>query len=306
MDNLPKITIITVVKNSVKTIEYAIQSVIKQHYPNLEYIILDGNSTDGTLDIIRKYSQEISLLRSEEDDGAAECYNKAIDIASGEIIGYLNADDFYEDGILLEVGKLFRKTPNLEIISFRFRVVEIVDNKYVTKSESNISDIELDKNKDCPCLGINAKFFKKDLFLKYGPPLKSLKNGQLFLSNDTELLIRFILNNVKNLPLDKIGYNYLLSDNSYSFSQNYKSNVIYMEDKILIAQRFLGKEFKNNLNSIWEKKFRKWIKKYRAKLVKQFIKSRNFSQAKKHFILGIKENNPLQFLFYLIKTLIRS
>ncbi len=306
IDILPKITVITVVKNSVNTIEKAIESIIRQNYPNLEYIILDGNSTDGTLDIIKKYDKAISFWKSKNDNGASEAYNEAIGIASGEIIGYLNADDFYEDGVLLKVADLFKKDTNLDVISFRYRVLELKNNQYITKSESSIADILLDKNKDCACLGINAKFFKKELFFKYGLPLKSLKDGQLFLSNDTELLIRLILNNVKSLVVEDIGYNYLLSDNSNSFSNSYKNNPIYMEDKVLIAQRFLGPEFRRYLNPIWEKKFKKWIKKYRAKLVKQFIKSRNFSEAKKHFIFGIKENNHFQFLLYLVKTFIRN
>ena len=306
MDNLPKITVVTVVKNSVNTIEKAIQSVIAQNYPNLEYIILDGNSTDGTLEIIKKYNKEISFWESKNDNGASEGYNNAIGLSSGEIVGYLNADDFYEGGVLLKAGELFKKNTSLEVISFRYRVVEIKNNQYTTKSECNISDIELDKNKDCACLGINAKFFKKNLFIKNGLPLKSLKKDQLFLSNDIEFLIRLILNNVKTLAVDDIGYNYLSSDNSNSFSNDYKNNPIYMEDKVLIANRFLGDEFRHLLNPSWEKKFKKWIKKYRAKLVKQFIKSRDFSEAKRHFILAIKENNQIEFLLYLIKTFIRN
>ena len=306
MNNLPKITIITVVKNSAGTIEKAIQSVIKQDYPNLEYIVLDGNSTDGTLDVIKKYEKEISFWKSEKDGGASDCYNKAIGLSSGEIIGYLNADDFYEDGVLLKVGKLFQQDLNLDVLSFRYRVVELKNNEYVTKEESAILDAELDKNKDCPCLGINAKFFRKDVFLKYGLPLVNIKNGQSFLSNDTELLIRLILNNVRNLVVDEVGYNYLLSEKSNSFSSGYKENLIYIEDKVLIAQRFLSDEFKHLLNLTWEKKFKKWVKKYRAKLVKQNIKSKNFSEAKRNLALGIKESGATKFLLYLLKKSIRN
>jgi glycosyltransferase involved in cell wall biosynthesis len=306
MNNLTKITIVTVVKNSAGTIEKAIRSVVRQGYPNLEYIILDGASTDGTLDIIKKYEKEISSWKSENDGGASDCYNKAIDLSSGEIIGYLNADDFYEDGVLLKVGKLFQQDNNLDVLSFRYRVVELQNNEYVAKEESAILDAELDKNKDCSCLGINAKFFRKDVFLRYGSPLANIKNGQSFLSNDTEFLIRLILNNVHNFVVDEVGYNYLLSEKSNSFSSGYKENLIYIEDKVLIAQRFLSDEFKHLLNSTWEKKFKKWVKKYRAKLVKQNIKLKNFSEAKRNLSLGAKENGVAKFLFHLLKTFIRS
>ncbi|MBU6140091.1 MAG: glycosyltransferase [Proteobacteria bacterium] len=306
MNNLPKITIITVVKNSAGTIEKAIQSVIAQGYPHLEYIILDGNSVDGTLDVIKKYEKEISFWKSENDQGASEVYSKAVGLSNGEIIGYLNADDFYEDGVLLKVGRLFQQDQNLDVASFRYRVVELKNNEYATVEESTTLDVELDKNKDCACLGINAKFFKKDVFLKYGLPLKTIKAGQSFLSNDTELLIRLILNNVRNLVVDEVGYNYLLSEKSNSFSSGYKENPIYIEDKVLIAQRFLSDEFRYLLNPTWEKKFRKWVKKYRAKLVKRHLKFKNFSEAKRNFGLGIKENGAAKFLFYLLKASMRS
>lgn len=306
MINLPKITIVTVVKNSANTIEKAIKSVIAQNYPNLEYIVLDGNSTDGTVDIIKKYDKEISFWKSESDQGASEVYSKAVGLANGEIIGYLNGDDFYEEGALLKIGELFSKDASLDVISCRYRVVELKNNEYVTIEESSVLDVELDKNKDCSCLGINAKFFKKDIFSKYGLPLNNIKEGQLFLSNDTELLIRLILNNVNNFVLEDICYNYLLSESSKSFSSGYRENMIYIEDKLLIAKRFLGADFKHLLNAAWEKKFKKWVKKYRAKLVKQCIRSKNFSEAKRNLILGAKENGVVGFLFYLLKTSMRS
>lgn len=306
MNNLPKITIVTVVKNSVNTIEKAIRSVVDQGYPNLEYIVLDGNSTDGTIDIIKKYNDKISFWKSENDGGASECYSDAIGLSHGEIIGYLNADDFYEDGVLFKVGELFKNNVDLEVISFGFRILELKNNEYVTESESDFLEIELDKNKDCGCLGINAKFFKKDVFAKYGLPLKSIKNGQTFLSNDVEFLIRLILNNAKNLVVNEVGYNYLASASSNSLADSYKNDVRYIEDKILIAQRFLGDEFKSLLNDLWKKKFQKWIKKYRVQLVVISLKSKNFSEAKKHFVSGVKENNAATFLFYLVKEFIRN
>ncbi len=306
MKNFPKITVVTVVKNAAGTMEKAIQSILQQDYPNLEYIVLDGASTDGTIDVIKKYDQQISFWKSEKDKGASDCYNQAIDLASGEIIGYLNADDFYESGLLKKVGEIFEKDDDLDVVSFRYRIVEFKNGQYAIKSESDISDVELDRNKDCSCLGINAKFFHKRVFAKHGLPLKEIKKGQAFLSNDIELLIRLILNDVKNIVVDEIGCNYLASASSNSFSDGYKNNPIYMEDKVLIAKRFLGDEFRNILTPLWERKFRKWIKKYRAKLVALYIRTKNFAEAKRHFVEGIKENSVTTFFFYVLKTLIRK
>ena len=94
---LQKVTIITVVYNAVNTIENTIQSVIDQTYKNLEYIIVDGGSTDGTLKVIEKYRNWISVFISEPDKGIGDGFNKGISMATGEWIGMINADDWYAD-----------------------------------------------------------------------------------------------------------------------------------------------------------------------------------------------------------------
>jgi len=103
----PKVSIITVCLNSVKTIEQAIQSVINQTYKNIEYIIIDGVSTDGTLDIISKYESHITKWVSEKDKGLYDAMNKGIAMATGDIIGILNSDDWYELNALETVVQAF-------------------------------------------------------------------------------------------------------------------------------------------------------------------------------------------------------
>lgn len=91
-----KVSIITVVLNRVSTIEKTIRSVLMQSYNNIEYIIVDGGSTDGTLDIIKHYSEQISLWISEPDKGIYDAMNKGLQLATGDVIAYLNSDDWYE------------------------------------------------------------------------------------------------------------------------------------------------------------------------------------------------------------------
>ena len=91
----PLITVITVVFNRVRHLQRAIESVLSQSYENIEYIIIDGGSTDGTLDVIRKFDDSIDYWLSEADAGIYNAMNKGIRLCSGEIIGLLNADDFY-------------------------------------------------------------------------------------------------------------------------------------------------------------------------------------------------------------------
>ena len=97
-----KISIITVVWNSNDTVRDAIESVLGQTYENIEYIIIDGASTDGTIEIIRSYSEKISKFVSEPDQGIYDAMNKGLALATGDIVGILNSDDFYSANDILE------------------------------------------------------------------------------------------------------------------------------------------------------------------------------------------------------------
>tara|TARA_B100000965_G_scaffold339520_1_gene307216 strand:+ start:397 stop:1146 length:750 start_codon:yes stop_codon:yes gene_type:complete len=102
------ISIITVVKNGETTIEKCIKSVLNQNYKKIQYIIIDGNSKDQTKKIIEQYKNRISLIISENDRGIWDAMNKGIELAKGEIIGFLNADDFYYENSLEIVNKYFQ------------------------------------------------------------------------------------------------------------------------------------------------------------------------------------------------------
>ena len=105
---MEKISIITVTYNSAQTLEQTIQTVLAQDYPNVEYIIVDGKSSDNTLAVIEKYRDKISTFVSEKDDGLYHALNKGIALATGDIIGILHADDFYIDNtVLTKVSETF-------------------------------------------------------------------------------------------------------------------------------------------------------------------------------------------------------
>jgi len=96
MDNHPLVSIITIVYNGEKHIAETIRSVAAQTYPNIEYLIIDGGSTDGTLSVIEQFRGHVNSLVSEKDEGISDAFNKGIRRASGEIVGIINADDWYE------------------------------------------------------------------------------------------------------------------------------------------------------------------------------------------------------------------
>lgn len=100
------ISIITIVFNNEKTLEQTICSVLDQSYPHIEYIIVDGGSTDGSLDIIKKYNDKVKWI-SEPDNGIADAFNKGLGLATGDIIGIINSDDWYEPNIFEQIIKDF-------------------------------------------------------------------------------------------------------------------------------------------------------------------------------------------------------
>lgn len=92
--NFPKISVITIVRNGEKYLEDTITSILRQTYKNLEYIVIDGASTDGTVDIIRKYASRINYWTSEKDDGIYDAMNKGVKASTGDWLLFINADDF--------------------------------------------------------------------------------------------------------------------------------------------------------------------------------------------------------------------
>lgn len=103
----PLISIITVIFNSKNSLEQTIKSVINQSYEHVEYIIIDGGSTDGTLDIIKQYEKNLAYWISESDRGIYDAMNKGITVAKGKIIGILNSGDLYNQDALKKVAKLY-------------------------------------------------------------------------------------------------------------------------------------------------------------------------------------------------------
>ena len=115
-ENRPRVSIVTPSYNQAAYIEETIRSVLLQGYPNLEYIIIDGGSKDGSVDIIRKYEPWLAYWSSEPDKGQGHAISKGFEKATGEIFGWLNSDDAYCRGTLELVCRLFLNRPNVGLL----------------------------------------------------------------------------------------------------------------------------------------------------------------------------------------------
>lgn len=115
-DDLPRISVVTPSYNQGAFLEETIRSVLVQGYPELEYIIIDGGSTDGSVDVIRKYEPHLAFWTSERDEGAADALAKGFARTTGEILAWLNTDDVYQPGVLARVASYFREKPECDVL----------------------------------------------------------------------------------------------------------------------------------------------------------------------------------------------
>lgn len=167
----PKISIITPTLNQVDFIERTIRSVLEQDYPNLEYIIVDGGSKDGTLDILNDYKSELILI-TEKDNGQTNAINKGLRISTGEIVAYLNSDDIYYKDTLFKISKTFADNPNALWISGRCKIID-EDDREIRQLISNYKNFWLDRYNYLTLLVLNfisqpATFWTRKIVDEFG------------------------------------------------------------------------------------------------------------------------------------------
>lgn len=162
MDTL--ITIITPSYNQGKYIRETIESVLQQKIEGLEYIVMDGGSTDETVDILKSYGERINW-KSEKDKGQTDAVNKGIKLAHGDIIGWLNSDDIYYPGAIEKVLAIFKQNPEIKVVYGNANHIKedgsIIEAYYT-------EDFDYERLKDICYICQPSLFFRKELVEKYG------------------------------------------------------------------------------------------------------------------------------------------
>lgn len=182
-----KISIITVCYNSEKTISDCITSVVNQSYDNLEYIFIDGKSTDTTMEIIASFGDQIFKVVSEKDKGMYDAINKGIRMASGDIIGVLNSDDYYTNELVIEDVMSKFKEANADALYADLNYVDQIDTNNVVRYWKS-GDYKPNSFLSGWMPPHPTFFIRKEWYLKYGE-----YSLELVSAADYELMLRMVL-----------------------------------------------------------------------------------------------------------------
>ncbi len=224
----PKISLVTVSFNQGQFLEETIKSVVEQNYPNLQYIIIDGGSTDNSVEIIKKYEQYIEYWVSEKDSGQSEAINKGIAKCDGEIFNWLCSDDYLEPGALLKVANAFKENDihilygNVSLFGGKYSIPQIAIG---TQLQDNLSKTIVRSFITQPVTFWNFKYF-----------LDSGLNNALHWYMDYEMWIKYLIKNGQDkvFHLNELIAHYRFHDNSKSqlesdYTQTNKSSKYKIE-----------------------------------------------------------------------------
>lgn len=195
-ESYPLISIITVVYNNATGIAKTMRSVLEQSYKHIEYIIIDGGSTDGTLEIINQYASGVKKIVSEPDKGIYDAMNKGLKLATGELIGIINSGDFYEPTAVQEVVDVYSKESNYAVYHGILRVFSTDEQLlYIIGNTDNFLPTGMIQHPTC--------FVKKDVYTTQG--LFSLDYRS---SSDYEFMLRLRKNNAQFKFIESILANF--------------------------------------------------------------------------------------------------
>jgi glycosyltransferase involved in cell wall biosynthesis len=229
----PRITVITPCRNAERYIAETVESVRGQNYPELEHLILDAASTDGTLAILARYPG--LRVISEADKGSHDAMNKGLGLAAGEIIGFINADDTYAEGILREIGHAFAEDPSLDVAVVGTVIYEdadgmrktLVARDHATENGFWLAELAF----GAP--GFNGRFFRRRLFERVGT-----FNLAYYFSADRNFLMRLALANIRSRSVPGFGYFFRSHPGSFTLNAMQRNAMAFAREHIPQALGF--------------------------------------------------------------------
>jgi glycosyltransferase involved in cell wall biosynthesis len=280
---IPILSIVTPCFNSGKYLEETILSVLEQNYPNLEYIIIDGGSTDNSLEIIKKYQEKLTYWISEKDQGMYDAIQKGFEKSTGEIMAWINADDLYHRKSFFIVAEIFSKFINVNWLvgaSTQWdeygRGTNVYASRKFTRYDFLMGDFKWIQQESC--------FFRRALWEKAGAYIdKTLKYA-----GDFELWVRFFRYEQLHVVNALIGGFRIRSSNQLSLEGMPKyleeANVVLKSEQINIKDRIKIKRYKIvfTILKIFLKVFEKVSNKYR-KIEFGKVKDINFNRNTQQF-----------------------
>jgi glycosyltransferase involved in cell wall biosynthesis len=234
--NWPKISIVTPSFNQGQYIEETILSVLSQNYPNLEYIIIDGGSTDNTIDIIKKYESRITYWVSEPDTGQSHAINKGLKKCTGEIFNWLNSDDWYIPGALFEVANAFRVNSTAQFVSGYENHVE--QSGMINLHTGTFIKSTIEETIEFCEVSQPSTFFKLEAIRRVHGV-----SEDLHLIMDGEMWVKLLLLYGKEnfVKINKVLVNFRLHANSKTVSNIEIDNFLFERSSIVSdLQRFIG------------------------------------------------------------------
>ena len=244
------VSIITVTYNAQDFLEQTMQSVFSQTYPDIEYLVIDGGSTDNTTDIIKKHDSKLAFWISEKDDGIYDAMNKGIRIAKGNIIGIINASDYYEPTAVQTVVDAYVKNKDVDIFHGNINMLNADGSFFkLKKPNTNLNDLVNGTSLYHPTF-----FVTKDTYINYG-----LYDTCFKIAADFDFTLRCYLNGVKFYHLDQIISNF--RKGGVSTQHEVKSQV---ESREVLIKNGYSEETVRPVFRQWKKTSRKNRLSYKA------------------------------------------
>ncbi|WP_139903730.1 glycosyltransferase family 2 protein [Clostridium thermarum] len=231
------ITVVTVCYNSEKTIRDTFESLLNQTNKNFDYIVVDGKSTDNTLNIIKEYLPKFDgRMRyiSEKDNGIYDAMNKGISLCSGDYIGIINSDDWYETDAIENIINSINDNPEVDLFYGLIRLIK--DGKEYMIRRNNYDFI----NEMNGLIQHPTCFVKRKVYDKYG-----VFNTKYKISADLDLMLRLVNNGVKYKPIDKVITNFRIGGASYQ-NDNYTELIDIMYRNGFISRKCMMKKLAFN------------------------------------------------------------